>query len=65
MVSTLYGKFENLDLNFGAVVNQYYGRHYGNVTGVFFPQIDESEYYRNRSVKNEVSGFAKSFIKIE
>ncbi|MEG0927670.1 TonB-dependent receptor [Chryseobacterium sp.] len=64
VVSTLYGKFENLDLNFGAVANQYYGRHYGNVTGVFYPQIDESEYYRNRSVKNEVSGFAKALFRM-
>jgi iron complex outermembrane receptor protein len=29
MVSTLYGKFENVDLNFGVVANQYYGRHFG------------------------------------
>lgn len=65
IVSTLYGKFENLDVNFGAVANQYYGRHYGNVTGVFYPQIDESEYYRNRSVKNEVSGFAKALFRME
>lgn len=64
VVSTLYGKFENLDINFGAVANQYYGRHFGNVTGVFLPQIDEHEYYRNRSVKNEVSGFAKALIKV-
>lgn len=65
VVSTLYGKFENLDLNFGAVANQYYGRHYGNVTGVFYPQINESEYYRNRSVKNEVSGFAKALYRMD
>lgn len=65
VVSTLYGKFENLDLNFGAVANQYYGRHFGNVTGVFYPQIDESEYYRNRSVKNEVSGFAKALFTMD
>ncbi len=64
IVSTLYGKFENLDLNFGAVANQYYGRHFGNVTGVFLPQIDEHEYYRNRSVKNEVAGFAKALVKV-
>ncbi|SDQ51474.1 iron complex outermembrane recepter protein [Chryseobacterium soldanellicola] len=64
IVSTLYGKFENVDLNFGAVANQYYGRHYGNVTGVFYPQIDESEYYRSRSVKTEVAGFAKALIKV-
>ena len=62
VVSTLYGKFDNLDLNFGLVGNQYYGRHYGNVTGVYFPQIDEHEYYRNRSVKNEVAGFAKFIV---
>jgi len=64
LVSTLYGKFENLDLNFGIVGNQYYGRHFGNVTGVFFPEIDEYEYYRNRSVKNEVAGFAKVLVKV-
>ncbi|MBW7675095.1 TonB-dependent receptor [Chryseobacterium chendengshani] len=64
IVSTLYGKFENVDLNFGVVGNQYYGRHYGNVTGVFIPQIDTHEYYRNRSVKNEMAGFAKALVKV-
>lgn len=59
-VSTLYGKLDNVDLNFGVVANQYYGRHFGNVTGVYFPQINEYEYYRNRSVKTEVAGFAKA-----
>ncbi|EJL71133.1 TonB-dependent receptor [Chryseobacterium populi] len=63
IVSTLYGKFDNLDLNFGAVGNQYYGRHFGNVTGVFYP-IDEHEYYRGRSVKNEVAGFAKALFRV-
>lgn len=60
VISTLYGKLGHLDLNFGAVANQYYGRHFGNVTGVFLPEINEHEYYRNNSVKNEVSGFAKA-----
>lgn len=64
VISTLYGKLGNLDLNFGAVANQYYGRHFGNVTGVFLPQIDEHEYYRNNSVKNEVSGFGKAIYKL-
>ena len=64
VISTLYGKLGDLDLNIGAVANQYYGRHFGNVTGVFFPEINESEYYRNRSVKNEVSGFAKAIYKL-
>jgi len=62
IVSTLYGNLENLDLNFGAVANQYYGKHFGNVTGVFIPEIQEYEYYRNRSVKTEISGFAKAIL---
>ncbi|MBC7557264.1 MAG: TonB-dependent receptor [Chryseobacterium sp.] len=65
IISTLYGKFDNLDLNFGAVANQYYGRHYGNVSGVQFPQIDNFEYYRNNSLKNEVAVFAKALIKVD
>lgn len=64
MVSTLYGKFGTVDLNFGVVGNQYFGRHFGNVTGVLFPQINEHEYYRNRSVKSEVAGFAKAVVKV-
>lgn len=63
VVSTLYGKLDHVDLNFGVVANQYYGRHFGNVTGVYFPQVNEYEYYRNRSVKNEVAGFAKALWK--
>lgn len=64
VVSNLYGNFENLNLNFGVAANQYFGRHFGNVTGVYFPNINEHEYYRNRSVKNEVAGFAKALIKV-
>lgn len=64
LISTLYGNLKNFNLNFGLVGNQYYGRHFGNVTGVFFPEINEYEYYRNRSVKNEISGFAKAVYKL-
>ncbi|MDP9956923.1 iron complex outermembrane receptor protein [Epilithonimonas hungarica] len=64
VISTLYGNLGDLSLNVGAVANQYYGRHFGNVTGVFIPEINEFEYYRNRSVKNEVSGFAKAIYKL-
>ncbi|QBO57558.1 TonB-dependent receptor [Chryseobacterium salivictor] len=63
-VSTLYGKFENLDLNFGIVGNQYFGKHFGNVTGVYFPEIFEHEYYRNNGTKTEFSGFAKAIVKL-
>lgn len=62
-VSTLYGSFENLDLNFGLVANHYFGKHFGNVSGVFYPEIKEHEYYRNNSVKKEISGFAKAILK--
>jgi len=65
IVSTLYGKLGNVDVNFGAVANQYYGRHFGNVDGVFVPEIQEHEYYRNNSLKNELSGFAKAIVKVD
>lgn len=65
IVSTLYGKLNHLDLNFGIVVNQYDGKHYGNVTGVYFPSIFEHEYYRNTSLKTEFSGFVKAIVKAE
>lgn len=61
-ISTLYGKMDNISMNFGLVANSYTGKHFGNVTGVFFPQIFESEYYRNNSVKNELAGFAKFIL---
>lgn len=64
LVSTLYGKFDNVDLNVGFVANQYYGRHYGNVTGVFFPQIEEFPYYKNRTVKNEIAAYVKALYRI-
>ena len=65
VVSNLYGNFENVNLNFGVAANQYFGRHFGNVTGVNYTQISEHEYYRNNALKNEVSGFAKAIYKIE
>ena len=63
-VSTLYGKFENLGFNFGVVANKYEGRHFGNVSGVFYPSIFEHEYYRNFSTKNELAGFAKAIVTV-
>lgn len=65
VVSNLYGNFENLNLNFGVAANQYFGRHFGNVSGVKYTNIFEHEYYRNNALKNEVSGFAKAIYKME
>lgn len=62
VVTTINGKFDNLTLNMGAVANQYYGWHFGNVDDVFYSDIKDFEYYRNRSVKNEISGFAKAIL---
>lgn len=64
VVSNLYGDFENLNLNFGVTANQYFGKHFGNVSGVQFTNIFEHEYYRNNAIKNEVSGFAKAIYKL-
>ena len=64
VVSNLFGDFSNLNLNFGVAANQYFGRHFGNVTGVKYTNIYEHEYYRNNALKNEVSGFAKAIYKI-
>lgn len=64
VVSSLYGDFENLNLNFGVAANQYFGRHFGNVSGVKYTNIFEHEYYRNNALKNEVSGFAKAIYKL-
>ena len=64
VVSNLYGNFKNVNLNFGIAANQYFGRHFGNVTGVNYTQISEHEYYRNNALKNEVSGFAKAIYKM-
>lgn len=65
LVSTLYGKLDRWDLNFGLVANQYYGRHYGNVTGVQYTDIQKHEYYRNNSLKNEISGYAKAIYRLD
>ena len=64
VVSNLFGNFSNLNLNFGVAANQYFGRHFGNVTGVKYTNISEHEYYRNNALKNEISGFAKAIYKI-
>lgn len=64
VVSNLFGNFSNLNLNFGIVANQYFGRHFGNVTGVKYTNISEHEYYRNNALKNEISGFAKAIYKL-
>lgn len=64
VVSNLFGNFENLNLNFGVTANQYFGRHFGNVSGVTYTQISEHEYYRNNALKNEVSTFAKAIYKL-
>lgn len=64
VVSNLYGNFENLNLNFGVAANQYFGRHFGNVSGVKYTQIFEHEYYRNNALKNEFSSFAKAIYKL-
>ncbi len=64
VVANLFGKYDQWNFNFGAVANQYYGRHYGNVTGVKYTNIAAHEYYRNNSLKNEISGYGKALYKL-
>ncbi len=64
VASNLYGNLEALDLHFGLVANQYYGRHYGQVRESLKPDLHEHEYYRNRSVKTEGAVFAKAILKL-
>lgn len=64
IVSTLYGNFGSVDTNFGIVANQYYGRHYGQARDFFAADKYWSEYYRNRAIKSEISGFAKAIARL-
>ena len=61
MVVHIYGKYNNLKINIGGAGNQYQGKHFGNMSSAFgLPQIPfEHEYYRNHSVKNDLSFFGK------
>ncbi len=63
-VSTLYGKFDNLDVNIGLVANHYFGKHFGQVSDVYVPAISSHEYYRNNGVKDELAGFAKAIYRL-
>ncbi len=64
IVNNLFGNFGDTQLHIGLVANQYYGRHFGEVSGVQITDIKDYEYYRNRSVKNEVAAFAKAIHKM-
>lgn len=65
-ISELQGKLDQWDLNFGLVANQYYGEHFGKIiSGSYLQQLNMPwEYYRNHSVKNEVSTYAKALYKL-
>lgn len=66
VVSNLNGQISGTQLNFGLAANQYFGRHFGQVNSVEkYAQIPaDHEYYRNSSLKNELSGFAKAIYKL-
>ncbi len=62
MVSNLYGTTGSLDLNFGLVLNQYAGAHYGEAKDYLLSDSRFEPYYRNRSIKSEISGFGKAIL---
>ncbi|MBS1548659.1 MAG: TonB-dependent receptor [Bacteroidetes bacterium] len=65
-VSELNGQLQQWDLSFGVIANQYYGEHFGKImSGSYLQQFNlPIEYYRNHSVKNEISSYAKALYQI-
>lgn len=61
LVAHLYGKYNQFRWHLGGTGNQYIGKHFGNVRSAFnLPQLpSEHEYYRNNSIKNDLSAFGK------
>ncbi|MEC5394736.1 TonB-dependent receptor [Bergeyella sp. RCAD1439] len=67
VISNLYGKTGDLELNFGLATNQYLGDHFGEVTsvrdyGVNIP--NKHRYYLNRSLKNEMAWYGKALYRL-
>ncbi len=66
-VADLSGRAGAAALDIGLVGNQYYGRHFGEVARAqFMSDISGPyEFYRNHSLKNEVSGYAKALWSVD
>jgi iron complex outermembrane receptor protein len=66
VVSDLQGNVSQWNFNFGWIANQYYGEHFGKIThGAYLqPNLLPMEYYRNHSLKNEWSAYAKALYKL-
>ncbi len=57
----LLGHLGKWNLEIGLSANNYEGQHYGNVIWAkYFPAEPDHEYYRNKAVKTEISGYAKA-----
>ncbi len=58
----LLGNLNKWNLEFGLGANNYEGQHYGNIIWAEYFSNGEPdyEYYRNRAVKTEVTGYAKA-----
>lgn len=63
IVSNANATFGEVDLQVGLIANQYSGWHFGRVSDVSVSEIADHEYYRNYSLKNEVSGYVKSIVR--
>lgn len=62
----LIGKFDKWNLEIGLGFNTYDGKHFGKVIWAeYFPEsTPDHEYYRNKALKNEISGNIKALYKI-
>ncbi|MBS1573264.1 MAG: TonB-dependent receptor, partial [Bacteroidetes bacterium] len=67
IVSELQGKLNQWNINIGWVANQYFGKHFGEITDGtnLQPSNLPWEYYRNHALKNEISAYGKVLYSID
>lgn len=66
ITNRLMGTFDRWNIEVGLGINSYAGKHFGKVIWAeYFPgSTPDHEYYRNKALKNEISGYVKALYKI-
>lgn len=67
VIQQFFGKYDKIKIHLGLAANQYLGKHFGTASSaIALPQIpNEHEYYRNSSIKNDISSFGKIIYKVK
>ena len=65
--SANYKRIKNLELSFGGAVNQYVGRHFGEIIWARFASnsLNNQRYYENEALKNDGNVYIKSTYSID